>query len=105
MKTKTQVLLFGTFVLGLLLFSVGMAHGLDFYGEDPPTEDPPPEEEQPPEEKPGDDDKDGVDDGVEDENKRDVSYIKKFRQIGNAVPVLLSFNMAKTIYNSFWGEN
>jgi DNA (cytosine-5)-methyltransferase 1 len=31
--------------------------------------------------------------------------IKKFRQIGNAVPVMLSFNMAKTIYDSFWRES
>ncbi len=31
-------------------------------------------------------------------------FIKKFRQIGNAVPVMLSFNIAKAIYESFWGE-
>lgn len=31
-------------------------------------------------------------------------FSKKFRQIGNAVPVLLSFNIAKTIFESFWRE-
>ncbi|KKM82117.1 hypothetical protein LCGC14_1322820 [marine sediment metagenome] len=64
--------MFGIFLLGIIFLTMSLGNSVAFE-EDPPIEDPPEEEpphEEPPQEEPNDEDKDGVDDTVEEENKR-----------------------------------
>ena len=84
---KTKNILLGLFVIGILFFSISYTYGLGEEG----TEGEPGEGEEEGGDKVPDDDQDGIDDNIEEENKRDIEI-----WIGENVVEIASIKRSET---------